>query len=287
MNIRGTGVAMITPFKEDHSLDEDALRNIIRYLINGKLEYIVALGTTGESVTLSKEEKSQILAITKNEVNGQIPIVCGLGGNNTGAILESIKNKDFNGIDAILSVSPYYNKPSQKGLIKHFETIADQSPAPVILYNVPGRTGKNILPETTLELAQHKHIIGIKEASGDPEQCMEIIAKKPKDFQVVSGDDPLTLPYLGLGMDGVISVSANALPYEMSEMVRAGLRNDFIKARKLHYKLWSYFKPVFGEGNPSGIKALMAIKGFCNNNVRPPLAPVSDELYEQLRQLEL
>lgn len=286
MNLRGTGVAVITPFNKDKVLDESAFRKTVQHLISGKVEYVVVMGTTGESVTLSPVEKSKILQWAGEETQGKISLVCGIGGNNTQSILDQIEKTDFTHVDAILSVSPYYNKPSQPGIIEHYQTIADKAPVPVILYNVPGRTGSNIAASTTLQLAEHENIAGIKEASGNPEQCSEILKNKPGDFLVVSGDDPLTLPYLALGMEGVISVTANAFPFEMSEMVRCCLNGDFEQARRYHYQLFDYMQRVFQEGNPAGIKALMSIKGFCENIVRLPLATVSDKLYQQLLSME-
>lgn len=286
MNIQGTGVAVATPFDQNLKLDEKALRDILQHLIDGQVEYLVMLGTTGESPTLAKDEKARILDIARETTGGSIPIVAGIGGNNTHDVLQALENTNLDGVDAILSVGPYYNKPSQKGLIRHYQTIADQSPVPVILYNVPGRTGKNFEVQTTLELAGHPNICGIKEASGDPQQCMEIIQQKPKDFQVVSGDDHLTLAYMGIGMDGVISVTANAFPHTMSEMVRAGLKSDFTTAREFHYQLMPYFQAAFAEGSPGGLKALMNIKGLCQNIVRLPLATVSEQLFNQLKDLE-
>lgn len=285
MNIQGTGVAVATPFDQNHLLEEEALRKILQHLLDGQVEYLVMLGTTGESPTLSKDEKARILEIARETTNGQIPIVAGIGGNNTEDVLKAIEATNLDGISAVLSVAPYYNKPSQKGLLKHYQAIANQSPVPVILYNVPGRTGKNIEASTTLELAKHPNICGIKEASGDPWQCMEIIQQKPKDFQIVSGDDHLTLAYMGIGMDGVISVTANAIPLAMSEMVRMSLKNNFTKAQEYHYQLMPFFKAVFAEGSPSGIKALLNIKGLCENTLRMPLATVSDELFRHMQSI--
>jgi len=285
MNIRGTGVAVITPFDQAGKIDEKAFRNLLIHLMKGKVEYLVLLGTTAESPSLSIEEKKRIIAIAQEETAGSIPLVIGIGGSNTSQVLTDIDNTDFTYCQGILSVCPYYNKPDQEGLLKHFEAIADHSPVPLIIYNVPGRTGKNVEADTTLELARHRNIQGIKEASGDPGQVMDIIHQKPNDFQVVSGDDDLTLAFIGLGMDGVISVAANAFPLEFSAMVRAGLNNEFDQARSYHYNLLPYMKLAFEEGNPTGIKAILNIKELCENNLRLPLVPSSDELYGKLQSL--
>ncbi len=285
MNISGTGVAVVTPFDQEKKLDDSALRNLIQYLIKGQVEYLVMLGTTGESATLTNDEKKQVIQIAREETKGKIPLVIGLGGNNTNALLENLSATDLTNCQGILSVTPYYNKPNQEGILQHFSQVADHSPLPVILYNVPGRTGKNIEASTTLKLAEHPNIQGIKEASGDPWQVMEIIEQKPEDFQVVSGDDHLTLPYLGTGMDGVISVTANGFPLLFSEMVRAGLNNDFTKARDYHYKLMDVMRLAFAEGNPTGIKAALTLKGFIKNVLRLPLVPASDTLYRKMEKV--
>ena len=284
MNIQGTGVAVITPFQANGQVDSNALRQLLQYLVQGEVEYVVMLGTTGESATLSFEEKQHILTITKEEVQGTLPIVVGIGGNNTHEVQQNMAALDLEGCSAILSVSPYYNKPTQSGLISHYQALADAAPLPLILYNVPGRTGRNIEPETTLELAKHNNITGIKEASGDLQQVMTLIERKPGDFQVVSGDDHLTLPYLGAGMDGVISVTANAYPYAMSSMVRAGLKENFSEARRHHYKLMPVMRLVFAEGNPGGVKGFLSALGFCESVLRLPLVPVSQDLQEQIQQ---
>jgi 4-hydroxy-tetrahydrodipicolinate synthase len=280
----GTGVAVVTPFDQNNNIDEKALEQIINKLIFGGVEYIVMLGTTGESVTLNKAEKQQIIDIAIDTIDGRVPMVLGAGGNNTAEILEYISNTDFSQISAILSVSPYYNKPSQEGIIRHYSMIADVAPVPVILYNVPARTSSNMLPETTLMLAEHKNIIGIKEASGNMEQCMRIIKDKPEDFLVISGDDLLALPYLGIGMDGVISVIGNAYPKEVSDMIRSGLKGNFEEAGRLHYKLFNMMQLIFAEGNPGGVKALMEIKGLCKNILRLPLYNISDALYQKIKE---
>jgi 4-hydroxy-tetrahydrodipicolinate synthase len=279
----GTGVAVITPFTSSEEIDDKALEQIINKLIYGGVEYLVMLGTTAESVTLSHEEKLKIIDIAKETIDGRVPMILGIGGNNTRELLDFIKETDFSGINAILSVSPFYNKPTQEGIIHHYSAIADASPVPVLLYNVPARTSSNINAETTLKLAAHKNIIGIKEASGNMEQCMRIIKDKPEDFLVISGDDNMTLPFLSIGMDGVISVIANAYPKEFSDMVRYGLKGNFEEARNIHYNLFNIVQLIFSEGNPGGVKALMEIKGLCKNVLRLPLYPISNSLYQKIK----
>ena len=284
-NFIGTGVAVITPFTESQAIDEKSLEQILNHLIFGGVEYLVMLGTTGESVTLSKSEKQQVIDIAKETIDGRVPMVLGIGGNNTAELLETIKHTDFEGISAVLSVSPYYNKPTQEGIYHHYIAIADACPVPVILYNVPGRTGSNISAETTIRLATHSNIIGIKEASGNFEQCMRIIKDKPEDFLVISGDDAIALPSVSVGMDGVISVIANAYPKQFSEMIRLALRGNYEDARKLHYDLLNITQLIYTEGSPGGVKALMDIKGLCRNIVRLPLYKVSEQLYKKLKEM--
>jgi len=283
-NFIGTGVAVVTPFDNNENIDEKALEIILNNLIFGGVEYLVMLGTTGESVTLSKEDKLEVIRIAKETIDGRVPFVLGIGGNNTHEVIETIKHTDFDGISAILSVSPYYNKPSQEGLYHHYTAIADACPVPVILYNVPGRTSSNISAETTIRLSAHPNIIGIKEASGNMEQCMRIIKDKPDDFLVISGDDALTLPFMSMGMDGVISVLANAYPKEFSDMTRATLRGDYETARELHYKLFNLIQLIYAEGSPAGIKALLEIKGICKSILRLPIYKVSDALYNKIKE---
>jgi 4-hydroxy-tetrahydrodipicolinate synthase len=279
----GTGVAMITPFTSSKEVDYDALAKVINHLINGKVDYLVSLGTTGETSTLAKEEKDQIVAFTKKNIAGRVPLVVGIGGNDTSKIINTIQNTDLSGIDAILSVSPAYNKPNQNGIFEHYKAICESSPLPIILYNVPARTGSNITAETTLRIANHSaKFIAIKEASGIMEQCMRIIRDKPEGFLVISGDDLLTLPCLGMGMDGVISVAAHADPFSFSEMVRQALANNFTKARELHYKLLDIMTGIFEDGSPGGIKAILHYKGICENEVRLPLFPINELLYKKL-----
>lgn len=284
MDIQGTGVAVVTPFDQKGEVDEPALKAILSHLETGQVSYLVMLGTTGESATLTLEEKKRILNLAKTETQGRIPLVVGIGGNNTHEIQQQIAALDLDGCSAILSVSPYYNKPTQAGLIAHFQTLADTSPLPIVLYNVPGRTGKNVEANTTLQLAQHPNIQGIKEASGDMQQVMDILEHKPTDFQVVSGDDHLTLAYLGVGMDGVISVTANAFPKAMSDMVKAGLKGDFTTARKQHYQLMPTMRKVFAEGNPGGVKAFLSAMGYCEQVLRLPLVPVSEKLQQEIKE---
>jgi len=285
-NLRGTGVAIVTPFHREGSIDFKSFETLINYQIEAKVEYIVFLGTTGESVTLNEDEKAAILSCGLEIVDGRVPVVAGMGGNNTRSLLNQIKQTDFTGISAILSVSPYYNKPQPKGLYNHYKMIAGESPVPVILYNVPSRTGSNMDSETVLKIAHEiPNIMGIKEASGSLAQCSRIIKDRPDDFLVISGDDALTLPFMSIGGDGVISVIANALPGEFAQMVRYALNNDFEKARTMHYKLLQIIEAIYAEGSPSGVKALLEIKGLSKNYVRLPLAKVSKGLYNQLSVL--
>jgi 4-hydroxy-tetrahydrodipicolinate synthase len=282
----GTGVAIITPFRKDRSIDFKSLEKLLEHLINNGIDYIVALGTTGESVTLSKDEKNAVVSYVIEVINNRVPLVIGMGSNNTQEIVNSIKSNSFKNIDAILSVAPYYNKPSQAGLFEHFKSIADASPVPVILYNVPGRTSSNISAETTVKLARNvKGIIAIKEASGNLCQIMNIVKNKPRNFLVISGDDLLTLPMIAVGGAGVISVAANAYPKEISEMVNHALKNDTVRANEIHYKLLDLIEALFEEGNPSGVKAVLEILKICPSNLRLPLLQVSDMHYKKLGEL--
>lgn len=283
----GTGVAIVTPFRKDDSVDFKSLANLIEHLIKNDVNYIVVLGTTGETPTLSKDEKKAVVNFVIEAVNNRIPIVVGIGGNNTQEVVRRIKKTKFEGIDAILSVSPYYNKPSQKGLYAHFKTIASFSPVPVIIYNVPGRTGSNITAETTLKLANevNNNFVGIKEASGNMVQIMNILKDKPDDFLVISGDDALTLPMIGAGASGIISVVANAFPKQFSDMVRLALENKLNEARELHYQLLEIIEYLFIEGSPAGIKALLNILGITANHVRLPLTAVSRSTFNKLAEL--
>jgi 4-hydroxy-tetrahydrodipicolinate synthase len=282
---KGTGVAVITPFHDSGNIDFGSFEKIIEYIIGGGINYIVALGTTGESATLSRDEKVAVLEFVIEIVNKRVPVVAGLGGNNTQEVINTIKATSFEGIDAILSVCPYYNKPQQKGIYNHYKAIAGACPVPVILYNVPGRTSANITAETTLKLATDiSNIIGIKEASGNLLQCMDIIKEKPQGFMVISGDDALTLPLIALGADGVISVVANAFPGQFSGMVNLALKGKFNKARNLHFDLLKFTNALFMDGNPSGIKAAMEIIGLCKSNVRLPLVKVNKNVHSMIAE---
>lgn len=284
--MKGTGVALVTPFKKDLSIDFDALSNIIEHVIAGGVEYVVALGTTGEAPTLSKDEKKQIYSFVSEKVNGRVKCIAGIGGNNTPEVVETIKAFDFSKYDAILSVSPYYNKPNQEGIYLHYMELAKASPKPIIIYNVPGRTGSTISAATTLRLANASDkFIATKEASGNAEQFMDILHQKSSNFSVISGDDNLTVPFLAMGMSGVISVIGNAFPKDFSNMVRFGLKGDFDSARELHYKLYDAMKSIFLDGSPGGIKVILNELGLCENIVRLPLAPVNEIVEAKLRQL--
>lgn len=284
---KGTGVAIVTPFNKDSSVDYKSLQKLVNHIIKDGVEYVVVLGTTGESVTLSNDEKKDVVKQVVETVNKRVPVVLGLGGNDTREIVNSLKDKSgFSGIDAILSVSPYYNKPNQRGIYQHYKAIAEASPVPVILYNVPGRTGSNITADTTIKLANDfKNIIAIKEASGSLEQCMKIIKYKPKDFLVISGDDMLTLPMIACGADGVISVVANAFPKDFSEMTRQVLAGNLKEAQKLHYKFTDIIEQIFADGNPAGIKVVLELLGICKANVRLPLVKVNKDTQSALEKL--
>lgn len=284
--MKGTGVALVTPFNSDFTIDFDALAKLVEHCINGGLEYLVVLGTTGEGPTLTKEEKKQVFAFVAKQVAGRIPLVAGIGGNDTMEVIETMKSFDANGYTAILSVSPYYNKPNQEGIYLHYMELAKVTPLPIIIYNVPGRTGMGISAATTLRLANASDkFIAIKEASGNPEIFMDILKDKPAHFSVISGDDNLTLPFMAVGMTGVISVIAQAYPREYSDMVRLALAGNFAEASKLHFKLYDLMKAIFADGNPGGIKVLLENLGICKNVVRLPLAPVNKQVEEKLISL--
>lgn len=279
----GTGVALVTPFKKDFSVDVDALKKIVNYVIDGGVEYLVVLGTTAESATLTAQEKELVINTVKEANNGRLPLVLGVGGNNTMKVVEELKTRDFTGFSAILSVSPYYNKPTQEGIYQHFKMVAENSPIPVIVYNVPGRTASNMSPSTVLRLANDfKNIIGIKEAAGDIVQAMKIIQDKPKDFLVISGDDMVTLPMVLAGGAGVISVIGEGFPKEFSEMVRLGLQRKVDEAYKLHYLLADSIDMIFEQGNPGGIKEVFKSLGLSENTVRLPLVNVNEDLANRL-----
>jgi 4-hydroxy-tetrahydrodipicolinate synthase len=282
---RGTGVAIITPFKNDTSIDFAALGRVIDHVINGGVNYIVAMGTTGESVTLTKDEKKAIISYAVETINKRVPLVVGIGGNNTQEIINCVRQTNLKGVDGILSVAPYYNKPSQRGLIQHFKAIATCSPIPVILYNVPGRTACNISSDTCLELAHEcDNIVAVKEASGDIGQIMRIIKGKPENFIVISGDDMMTLPVIAAGGSGVISVLANAFPAQTSELVNCAMKSNFKSAREIQFRLMEIIELLFLEGNPSGVKAMMSMMNICQNNLRLPLVPVSRPIYSRIQK---
>ena len=280
---KGTGVAVITPFKNDLSIDFSAMGRIIEHIIAGGVNYIVLLGTTGESSTLGRDEKCALTAFAIDAIGKRVPLVVGIGGNNTSDVVSYIRESDLEGVDAILSVAPYYNKPCQKGLFQHFRQIALASPVPVILYNVPSRTASNILPETCLELANScDNIIGIKESSGNFENMMKVIKDKPENFLVISGNDMDVLPVTAIGGAGVISVLANAYPAECSEIVQHALKYNFRIAKEIQFKLLELTELLFAEGNPGGIKAMMSNLNLCQNTLRLPLVPVSRSMQTRI-----
>jgi 4-hydroxy-tetrahydrodipicolinate synthase len=278
----GTGVALVTPFDEQKQIDFEALRKVVNHTIDGGIDYLVVMGTTGESVTITTAEKTQVLQVVTEHKKDKA-VLLGMGGNNTRNILEQFDEFDSESYDSILSVCPYYNKPSQKGLINHFTMIADKSPKPVILYNVPGRTSVNLSAGSTIELAGHPNIIGIKEASGNFNQCISIAKNTDESFKLISGDDLLALPLISIGATGLISVTANALPREIGEIVLSGMKGNFEKGRKMLHRIYPMIELMFREGNPTGVKALLAHLGLCGNEVRPPLVPSSTELFDQIR----
>lgn len=284
INLRGVGVALITPFREDESVDYEALIRIVDYQIQNNIDYLVVLGTTGETPTLTEDEKKKIIEVVVYQVGGRIPIVLGLGGNNTRAIVEKLKTDSFEGIDAILSVVPYYNKPSQEGIYQHYKAIAEASKLPIILYNVPGRTGVNMTAETTLRIAnEFKNVVAIKEASGDMTQMDDIIKRKPELFDVISGDDGITFPLITLGAIGVISVIGNAFPREFSRMTRLALEGDYQSALKIHHSFSELFNLLFVDGNPAGVKCMLHMMGYIENKLRLPLVPTRITTFEQIR----
>jgi 4-hydroxy-tetrahydrodipicolinate synthase len=282
--LKGTGVALVTPFTKNGDVDYLSLEKLINHCVEGGINYLVSLGTTGESVTLTDDEKTDILNFTIEKNAGRIPIVAGFGGNNTRGIIKDIERFHFNGIDAILSASPSYNKPTQEGIFQHYNAIASASPKPVILYNVPSRTSSNIQATTTLRLAELDNIIGMKEASGDFNQCMQLAKNKPKDFLLISGDDNITLGLIAYGFDGVISVVGQAFPKIFSEMVRQCLSGNFEKARQQHYKLNDITDMLFTEGNPAGVKYTLELQNVCESHVRLPLVGISDMLQKRMKE---
>ena len=286
INLRGMGVALITPFKEDGSVDYEALDRLVDYQLQNGTDYFVVLGTTAETPTLTEEEKKKIIELVVTKVRGRIPIVLGVGGNCTRAVVDNLKNGNFEGIDAILSVVPYYNKPSQEGIYQHYKAIAEATELPVILYNVPGRTGVNMTAETTLRIAREfKNVIAVKEASGNITQMDDIIKNKPENFSVISGDDGLTFPLITLGAVGVISVIGNAFPREFSRMVRLALAGDYDSARTIHHRFTELFSLLFVDGNPAGVKSMLNMMGFIENRLRLPLVPTRIVTYEKIRDV--
>lgn len=279
----GTGVALITPFKEDLSVDFEALEKLVQFNIDNGTNYLVISGTTGESVTITKEEKVAIINCVKSVNAGQLPIVLGIGGNNTQAVIDEIKNTNFDGIDAILSVSPYYSKPTQEGIYQHFKAISAVSALPIIVYNVPGRTSSNMLPATTLRLANDfKNIIGVKEAGNNVAQYLHLLRDKPKDFLIISGDDDLALGVVLAGGAGVISVIGQALPREFSKMIQLGLKGEAKAAYQIHFKLMEITSLIFKENNPAGIKAVLESLNISKSHVRLPLVPASNDLKQEI-----
>ena len=286
INLRGMGVALITPFKEDGSVDYEALDRLVDYQLQNGTDYFVVLGTTAETPTLTEEEKKKIIELVVTKVRGRIPIVLGVGGNCTRAVVDNLKNGNFEGIDAILSVVPYYNKPSQEGIYQHYKAIAEATELPVILYNVPGRTGVNMTAETTLRIAREfKNVIAVKEASGNITQMDDIIKNKPENFSVISGDDGITFPLITLGAVGVISVIGNAFPREFSRMVRLALAGDYDSARTIHHRFTELFSLLFVDGNPAGVKSMLNMMGFNENRLRLPLVPTRIVTYEKIRDV--
>jgi len=282
---KGTGVAIVTPFKNDSSIDFAALGRVINHVISGGVNYIVAIGTTGESVTLSKEEKKAVVSFVVESVDNRVPIVYGIGGNNTQEVINGIRHAELEGIDGILSVAPYYNKPTQRGLFQHFKEIATCSPIPVIIYNVPGRTSCNITADTCLELAHAcENIVAVKEASADMTQIMKILKGKPESFNVISGDDMMTLPVIAAGGSGVISVLANAFPSQCTEMVSQSLKNNFKAAREIQFRFLEMIELLFADGNPSGVKDMLSMMNLCHNYVRLPLVPVSRNVHTRIQK---
>ena len=282
--LTGMGVALITPFKQDESIDYDALARLVEHLLKNQADYLVVCGTTAETPTLTDEERDELTRFVIHRVAGRCPIVLGVGGNNTRAVVQRLERENLSGVDAILSVTPYYNKPSQEGLYQHYAAIAQASPVPVVLYNVPGRTGVNMTADTTLRLAHDfPRICAVKEASGNFTQIDDIIKRKPTDFQVISGDDGITFPLITLGAVGVISVIGNAFPREFGRMVRLALAGDYDNARLIHHHFTELFQLLFVEGNPAGVKSMLALMGFIENKLRLPLVPNTIKTYEKIR----
>ena len=281
---QGTGVALVTPFTKDGAIDYPALAKLVEHVIENKVDFLVALGTTAETPTLSTEEKQAVLRFIIQQNNKRVPLVCGAGGNNTAAVIQQLQTWDWNGVDGLLSVVPYYNKPTQEGIYQHFKAIASATPLPIILYNVPGRTVTNMLPATTLRLAQEfKHIVAVKEASGNMAQCMELVQGAAADFAVLSGDDDLVLPQMAIGMHGVISVAANCFTKDFSQMVHLARQGHFEAAKGLHYRLLKGINLLFAEGNPAGVKCVLQEMGMMQDTLRLPLVNVSAATQSQIQ----
>jgi len=282
---KGTGVAIVTPFKNDSSIDFAALGRVINHVINGGINYVVAMGTTGESVTLTKDEKKAIISYVVEIIDNRVPLVIGIGGNSTQEVINCVRHSNLTGVDGILSVAPYYNKPNQRGLFQHFKEIATCCPIPVIMYNVPGRTCSNISSDTCIELANEcENIVAVKEASGDIAQIMRIIRGKPENFSVISGDDMLTIPIIAAGGSGVISVLANAFPSQTGELVSYSLKSNLKSAREIQLRFLEMIELLFIDGNPSGVKAMLNIMNLCQNNLRLPLVPVNRTIYTRIQK---
>ncbi len=284
MNLQGIGVALVTPFDNEGEIDFLNLEKLINHLINNGIDYIVPIGTTGESVTLSSDEKLEIFRFTAKIAAGRIKLVAGIGGNNTKELIDFMSKFDPTGYSAILSVSPYYNRPNQEGIYQHYKIFAESAPLPVILYNVPTRTGSNLQVSTILRLANEKNIVGIKEASGNMSQCMELAAKKPKDFLLISGDDALTLPLISLGFDGIISVVGNIFPAKFSKMTHFALQGNYNAAREIHNELLEFIDLLFADGSPGGVKAGLKSMGICGDYVRLPLTKVNAEVANSIHK---
>ena len=286
IDLKGMGIALVTPFKADGSVDYEALVKLVEYQMQNGTDYLVVLGTTAETPTLTETEKAEIKRLVVTQVRRRVPVVLGVGGNCTRAVVDTLRQADLQDVDAILSVVPYYNKPSQEGIFRHYEAIAEATTRPVILYNVPGRTGTNMTAETTLRLARtFRNIVAVKEASGNIKQMNDIIKNKPADFQVISGDDGITYPLIALGAVGVISVIGNAFPREFSRMVRLALEGDYDNARVIHSRFMELFDLLFVDGNPAGVKSMLNMMGFIENRLRLPLVPTRLTTYEKIREI--
>lgn len=283
--LRGTGVALVTPFDKENAVDYIALKKLVNHCIKGGVNSLIVLGTTGETPTLTKEEKAEILSFVADTAEDKVNLIAGFGGNNTQQVMDEINEADLTGYSYILSASPYYNKPTQEGIYQHYKAIAKASPLPIILYNVPGRTSSNVLPETTLKLAREvDKIVGIKEASGNIDQCMKLVKNKPKDFIVLSGDDNLVVPQLSFGMDGCISVIANLLPKEFTTMINHSLQGEFKEATAIQFRLSDIIESIFEEGNPVGIKSALSLQNIATDTVRLPLVNASESLREKIKK---